>query len=250
MHMAVSALRTLSRHHSDLLKAFYNPSPNGGIERTGRTPDVTAPTARFPFEVTLHQGAIEDIFLESMANHGLVVERPKTMTSLEISSSPSDLSSPTSHPVKCTIKSLTDSSEEIIHAKYVIGADGAHSWIRKTLGIAMEGEQTDYIWGVVDTVPETDFPDIRNRCAIHSDNGSCMIIPREGDKVRLYVQIKQGGDHNNGSSNGRFDRSKWNAERIMEVRLSFPFLLRLLLTSCCRSPKSPSNHIRSTSLVP
>ena len=49
----------------------------------------------------------------------------------------------------------------------------------------MDGEQTDYIWGVVDTIPETDFPDIRNRTAIHSDNGSCMVIPREGDTVRF-----------------------------------------------------------------
>ena len=34
-------------------------------------------------------------------------------------------------------------------------------------------------------VPDTDFPDIRCKCAIHSNNGSCMIVPREGDKVRL-----------------------------------------------------------------
>ena len=32
-------------------QAFYNPGSNGGIERTGRAPDVTAPTARYPFEV-------------------------------------------------------------------------------------------------------------------------------------------------------------------------------------------------------
>ena len=43
-----------------------------------------------------------------------------------------------------------------------------------------------------------------------------MIIPREGDKVRLYVQIREGGDKK-GEENGRVDRSKWNAERIMEV---------------------------------
>ena len=31
---------------------------------------------------------------------------------------------------------------EIVHAKFVIGADGAHSWVRKTLNITMDGEQT------------------------------------------------------------------------------------------------------------
>jgi 2-polyprenyl-6-methoxyphenol hydroxylase-like FAD-dependent oxidoreductase len=31
---------------------------------------------------------------------------------------------------------------EIVRAKFVVGADGAHSWVRKTLGISMDGEQT------------------------------------------------------------------------------------------------------------
>lgn len=31
---------------------------------------------------------------------------------------------------------------EIVRAKFVVGADGAHSWMRKTLGISMDGEQT------------------------------------------------------------------------------------------------------------
>lgn len=34
------------------------------------------------------------------------------------------------------------SDTEIVHAKYVLGADGAHSWVRKTFGISMDGEQT------------------------------------------------------------------------------------------------------------
>jgi phenol 2-monooxygenase len=176
--------------------------------------------------VTLHQGAIENIFLDSMAEHGVFVERPMTIVKLEIDDDESALLSRDSYPVRAVLKSLDQDQdyeeyqeEEVVRAKYVIGADGAHSWVRKTLGIAMEGEQTDYVWGVVDTVPETNFPDIRNRCAIHSDNGSCMIIPREGDKVRLYVQIRQGGNQPE-NANARMDRSKWSAERIMEVSSS------------------------------
>lgn len=82
----------------------------------------------------------------------------------------------------------------------------------------MEGNQTDYVWGVVDMIPDTDFPDIRNRCAIHSNNGSCMIIPREGDKVRLYIQLdgKEGFD----SGNGRIDKTKMEPHKLLEVRLS------------------------------
>ena len=78
----------------------------------------------------------------------------------------------------------------------------------------MEGEQTDYIWGVVDLTPETDFPDIRNRCAIHSNNGSCMVLPREGDKVRIYIQLDQSSF---GSTNGRIDRGKTDPYQLLEV---------------------------------
>jgi phenol 2-monooxygenase len=50
---------------------------------------------------------------------------------------------------------------------------------------------SEYIWGVIDFTPDTNFPDIRNRTAIHSENGSCMTIPREGDNVRFYIQMSE-----------------------------------------------------------
>lgn len=79
---------------------------------------------------------------------------------------------------------------ETVKAKYLIGCDGAHSWTRRQLGIQLEGEQTDLIWGVLDIIPITNFPDIRMRCAIHSSkSGSMMVIPRENKLVRLYIQI-------------------------------------------------------------
>lgn len=97
------------------------------------------------------------------------------------------------------------------------GILGAHSWIRKAFNIAMEGEQTDYVWGVVDMVPDTDFPDIRNRCAIHSNNGSCMVIPREDDKVRLYIQL-EGKDAIDATS-GRLDKTRGVGPlQLLEVR--------------------------------
>lgn len=46
---------------------------------------------------------------------------------------------------------------EVIHAKYVIGCDGARSWTRRALGFELQGEATDFIWGVMDLVPITDF---------------------------------------------------------------------------------------------
>ena len=106
-------------------------------------------------------------------------------------------------------------TEEVVHAKYVLGADGAHSWVRDQLGFALEGESTDYIWGVLDIVPITDFPDIRMRCAIHSaSEGSVMVIPRENKLVRLYIQLTR--TEKLGGSGARADRSKITPETILK----------------------------------
>lgn len=48
-----------------------------------------------------------------------------------------------------------EGSTETIKAKYMIGCDGAHSWTRRQLGFFMEGEQTDYIWGVLGESPNS-----------------------------------------------------------------------------------------------
>jgi phenol 2-monooxygenase len=55
------------------------------------------------------------------------------------------------------IRKSRDGEEEVIRAKYVIGCDGAHSWTRKQIGSELQGEPTDFIWGVLDIVPITDF---------------------------------------------------------------------------------------------
>ena len=46
---------------------------------------------------------------------------------------------------------------ERIRAKYVVGCDGAHSWTRTQLGLSLEGNMTDHIWGVMDILPLTNF---------------------------------------------------------------------------------------------
>ena len=73
----------------------------------------------------------------------------------------------------------------------------------------------DDIWGVVDILPETDFPDIRNRSAIHSHSGACMIIPREDDLVRLYIQLSEKEVLD--PCTGRVDRSKMGPQKLLEV---------------------------------
>ena len=81
----------------------------------------------------------------------------------------------------------------------------------------MEGEQTEYVWGVIDFTPDTDFPDIRNKCVIHSNNGTCMVIPREGDKVRLYIQLDSKNGGADPSAMKRVDKSQMSPHQLLDV---------------------------------
>ena len=36
----------------------------------------------------------------------------------------------------------TENDREVVHARFVLGTDGAHSWVRKAMGIRMEGGHT------------------------------------------------------------------------------------------------------------
>ncbi|KAK7424034.1 hypothetical protein QQX98_000644 [Neonectria punicea] len=107
-----------------------------------------------------------------------------------------------------------DADGEVVHAKYVLGCDGARSWVRQQISLELQGEVTDFIWGVMDIIPKTDFPDIRMRCAIHSaESGSLMIIPRENKLVRLYIQLKEVTP----DASGRADRSKISPDLIFKA---------------------------------
>ncbi|OQD70146.1 hypothetical protein PENDEC_c026G06205 [Penicillium decumbens] len=114
---------------------------------------------------------------------------------------------------------------ELIKAKFMVGCDGAHSWVRRQAGFKLEGDSTDYIWGVLDIIPITDFPDIRSRCAIHSaSEGSVMVIPRENKLVRLYIQL-QATEYN--KSGSKADRSSITPSIILKSaqRILHPYKL-------------------------
>lgn len=53
----------------------------------------------------------------------------------------------------------TEGTTETIHAKFVIGVDGAHSWVRRQLpDLKMEGDNSDQVFGVVGKVHSLTFP--------------------------------------------------------------------------------------------
>ncbi|KAJ5947865.1 hypothetical protein N7466_000880 [Penicillium verhagenii] len=202
--------------------SFWNPSSNKDkiIERTAVMPEVI-PAARFKYEATLHQGRIERIMETDLLRYsGRGVLRNTNLIDVSI-----DADGDAEFPVLARIS--VDGVERSVRTKHLVGADGAHSVVRRCMGLKLEGESLDHIWGVVDLVAETDFPDIRRRCAIHSPAGSVMVIPREriatGEYLtRLYVHVPETVDPGDAdrvegeSEDARARRSKITLEGILK----------------------------------
>ncbi|GGC15863.1 phenol 2-monooxygenase [Cellulomonas carbonis] len=98
------------------------------------------------------------------------------------------------HPVTVTLVRTAGEragEERVVRARYVLGADGARSRVRESIGCTMRGDSAFHAWGVMDVLAVTDFPDIRLKCAIQSGSGgTILLIPREGGHLfRMYVDL-------------------------------------------------------------
>ncbi|KIV87815.1 hypothetical protein PV11_03335 [Exophiala sideris] len=170
--------------------AFWDPAPQGKIVRTGTwasCPDFL--DARYPFTALLHQGHIERVLIEDLAKNGTNVSRPWTITRFE-----TNHTNP-AYPVEVDLKNLDSNVTETVRAKYLFSGEGARSFVREQLGVQIRHKDPiSHVWGVMDGVVRTNFPDIKMKCTIHSDHGSIMVIPREDNMVRLYIQIASSTD--------------------------------------------------------
>ena len=139
--------------------AFWDPPPSGhGILRTGTwasCPDFI--DARYPFTTLLHQGFIERVFIADLEKNGVRIQRPWTIQGFN-----SDEQAHPEFPVKVELQHIDGTSNETVYAKYLFGGEGARSSIRKQLNINVQHKDPiAYVWGVMDGVVNTNFPDIK-----------------------------------------------------------------------------------------
>ncbi|KAK3321382.1 FAD binding domain-containing protein [Cercophora scortea] len=172
--------------------AFWDPPKNGkGIVRTGTW--ASCPSfidARYPFTTLLHQGLIERVFIADLKKNAVEVQRPWTITGFT-----SNEKEDSEYPVTVQIEHVDGTASEKIKAKYLFGGEGGKSFVRDQLKIGVtHKDPIAHVWGVMDGVVNTDFPDIKMKCTIHSEHGSIMVIPREDNMVRLYIQIASSTD--------------------------------------------------------
>jgi 2-polyprenyl-6-methoxyphenol hydroxylase-like FAD-dependent oxidoreductase len=170
--------------------AFWDPAPGGKIVRTGTW--ASCPEfldARYPYTALLHQGLIERVLIEDVEKNGTTIQRPWTITGFETNHRNAE------YPVEVELKNLDSNVTETVRAKYLFSGEGARSFVREKLGVGIRHKDPiSHVWGVMDGVVRTNFPDIKMKCTIHSDHGSIMVIPRENNMVRLYIQIASSTD--------------------------------------------------------
>jgi phenol 2-monooxygenase len=176
--------------------AFWKPDPENPshIVRASRAVDDPSGISEFP-HLLVNQARVLDYFAEFMARSPTRMAPDYGLEFLSL-----EIESHGDYPVAVTLSDGAG-SQRVVRAKYVVGADGARSRVRDSIGVTLDGDQANHAWGVMDVLAVTDFPDIRTKCAIQSEGGgNILLIPREGGYLfRMYVDLGEVSPDNNGS---------------------------------------------------
>ncbi|MCC3297515.1 FAD-binding monooxygenase [Arthrobacter caoxuetaonis] len=179
---------------------FWRPDPENpqNIVRSGRALDDPTGISEFP-HLIVNQARVLDYFARVMANSPTRMKPDYGYEFVDL-----EVDDDAEYPVTVTLRRTAgpdEGAERIVKAKYVVGCDGARSKVRQSIGSTLAGDAANHAWGVMDVLANTDFPDIRTKCAIQSSNGGSILhIPREGGHLfRMYVDLGEVAEDDNGA---------------------------------------------------
>lgn len=135
------------------------------------------PEIPYPFAM-LPQYATERLLAEHLARFGTEVERETELRSVE------------THPDEVeAVLAHADGRTERLHARYVVGCDGAHSLVRKAAGLTFEGDALPEQYMIGDVELDWELPAGHSMRSVHLDVNGVMddmlvCIPMPG--VRRY----------------------------------------------------------------
>lgn len=176
---------------------FWAPDPQEPthIVRTQRTLDDEHGISEFP-HLVVNQARVLDYFAEAAARGPARITPDYGWEFIDLTVGEGE------YPVTATLQRTTGpdaGSQRTVRAKYAVGCDGAKSKVRKAIGCQHIGAQAQHAWGVMDVLANSTFPDIRTKCAIQSNQGSILLIPREGGYLcRVYVDLGEVPEGDNG----------------------------------------------------
>ena len=127
--------------------AFWKPDEirRGALVRSNRIRDVEEGLSEFP-HVVLNQARVHDFYLDAMqySPTRLAPDYARRLLDLTIPSDAPDA------PVTARLERLDPEHQgkvEAVNARFVVGCDGAHSSVRRSLGRALHGDAANQAWG-------------------------------------------------------------------------------------------------------
>lgn len=127
---------------------------------------------------------VEDVFIRDLETRGVEVIRNTPFTTYHCPNAGGS--------IKMFCQNESTEQEKLLQTQYLVGCDGAHSKVRQCIPDAKaEGSSSEAIWGVLDGVIDTNFPDLWSKVVIYSEEaGNVLCIPRERNMTRLYIELR------------------------------------------------------------
>lgn len=163
--------------------AFWFQRKGSELKRSQVGPEITAAT-NYPYTLSVHQGHTESAFIDELHSCGISVDRSVGFVDYEESGN-------LEYPLTVYLKNSISGVVEKVLTKYILGCDGARSRVRGVLGIGSAINESRFSWAVADTCVKSDFPDIRRRCTIRTENGNLMIVPQANKGLRIYTLLSE-----------------------------------------------------------
>ncbi|KAE8825305.1 hypothetical protein CFE70_007717 [Pyrenophora teres f. teres 0-1] len=119
---------------------------------------------KWDFALVLRQKYQEEIFRRAMAKEGVKLDAPYTLVGIEVLEGVQ----PGGYRVLGTIEHGDTKVKSTVKCRYLVGADGGKSFVRRAMNIPFDGSSSEDKWVRIDGVVETDLPKPRTYCAIES----------------------------------------------------------------------------------
>ncbi|KAI1812968.1 FAD binding domain-containing protein [Poronia punctata] len=136
----------------------------------------------FDFVLVLRQKYQEEIYRNALSRHGVHVESPVELIGIDIDeSAPWD-----TYRVTARVLHTETGVTEMIRCKYLIGADGGHSTVRRVLDIPFEGSSSEDRWVRIDGIVKSDMPKPDSYCSIESPtHGNVLWVGLDHGATRI-----------------------------------------------------------------
>lgn len=119
---------------------------------------------KWDFALVLRQKYQEEIFRQALKKEGVELESQWDLKGVEVLEGVEM----GGYKVLAGMEHTETKVKKVVKCRYLIGADGGRSFVRRALNIPFDGSSSEDKWVRVDGVIETDLPKPRTYCAIES----------------------------------------------------------------------------------